>query len=48
MLHLAHTSGMALVSVGLIRAIVALAENGEDRLRHVCLETLAELGELLS
>jgi rapamycin-insensitive companion of mTOR len=44
LLQLTHTSGISLVSVGLIRAVVALAENGEDRLRFVCLETLAELG----
>ena len=27
-----------------MRAVVALAENSDDRLRLVCLETLAELG----
>lgn len=42
-LQLTHTSSVSLVSVGLLRAIVALAENGEDRLRFIALQTLMEL-----
>lgn len=32
-----------LVAPGVIRALAAVAEHSEDRLRHICLETLAEL-----
>lgn len=35
------------LSEGLIRALVGVAENPEDSLRAVCLESLAELGEIL-
>lgn len=44
LIQLSHTSGQGLLSVGVVRAVVALAENSDDRLRLVCLETLAELG----
>lgn len=33
------------VSVAVVRAIVSVAENQEEKLRLACLETLAELGE---
>lgn len=44
LIQLTHVTGMPLVAAGVARAIVALAENGEDRLRYVALETLCELG----
>lgn len=45
LIQLTHVSGVQLVAVGVVRAIVAIAENGEDKLRYVALESLAELGE---
>lgn len=33
-----------LISVAVIRALVAVTEHNTDKLRHLCLETLAELG----
>ena len=47
LLQISHNTGYSLVPVGVVRAVVALAENGEDKLRYVALETLAELGQLL-
>lgn len=47
LIQLTHVSGVQLVAVGVVRAIVAIAENGEDKLRYVALESLAELGEKL-
>lgn len=44
LIQLSHTSGQGLLSVGVVRAVVATAESSDDRLRLVCLETLAELG----
>ncbi|SPO40478.1 related to protein ste16 [Pseudozyma flocculosa] len=32
-----------LLAPGVVRALAAVAEDGEDKLRHICLETLAEL-----
>jgi rapamycin-insensitive companion of mTOR len=34
-----------LISVGVIRALIAASEHGEETLRHLYVETLAELGE---
>lgn len=34
----------SVVAQGLIRALVGMAENPEDGLQRICLETLAELG----
>lgn len=34
-----------LVSISVIRALVAAADHGEEKLRHLYVETLAELGE---
>lgn len=34
-----------LISVGVIRALMAISESSEDNLRPLCLETLAETGE---
>lgn len=47
LIQLTHVSGVPLVAAGVVRAIVALAENGEDKLRYVALETLCELGVFL-
>lgn len=35
--------GVSNISAGVIRAIVAIAEQSDDRLKNVCLETLAEI-----
>jgi hypothetical protein len=35
------------LSGGMIRAIVSVAENPDDALRTVCMETLIEIGECL-
>lgn len=36
------------LSGGMIRAIVSVAENPDDALRTVCMETLIEIGECLT
>jgi hypothetical protein len=42
--HTAADNSTHAVAQGLIRALVGMAENPEDGLQRICLETLAELG----
>jgi len=38
--------GMRHVSDGVLRAVIAIAEQSDERLRNACLETLGEMGML--
>ena len=35
--------GTKFISLGVMRAIVSIAEQSDDKLRNICLETLAEI-----
>lgn len=39
-------NGSAYVSQNIVRAVVAVAEQTDCRLRNICLETIAELGTI--